>query len=197
MSVKNKIQNFLQNIKNSLNKNIEIVIGGDGMIELEPNLIFLLQLCSKYKFRTILASNGYLINRNLLFRLHKSGLDSLSFSLDYITAEKHDKQRGVKNSFSHIISLIDFVNQHNIKLGIGINCVIMKSNIDEIIPLAKWCISKNIVINFQAISQPFNTSEEHNWFKQKKYQHLWPGNQKKVYKLLDDLINLKKQNFNC
>lgn len=73
-----------------------------------------------------IATNGYLMPE--LFRQHSfEGLDFILTSLDYPTAERHDRMRGIK-VFDKVIKMIEIANKRNIK--VIISTVVMRDNID-------------------------------------------------------------------
>ncbi|MFX0036992.1 MAG: radical SAM protein [Candidatus Hermodarchaeota archaeon] len=88
-----------------------------------------------HNFMNGIATNGYLLPK--LFKENKvEGLDYILISLDYPTAELHDKIRGIK-VFDRIIESIDLANKKDIK--VIISTVVMKDNIhllDDICDLA-------------------------------------------------------------
>ncbi|MFX1364523.1 MAG: radical SAM protein [Promethearchaeota archaeon] len=72
-----------------------------------------------------IATNGYLLPK--LFKEHKiEGLDYILISLDYPTAELHNKMRGIK-AFDKVIESIHLANKYDIKTIIS--TVVMKNNI--------------------------------------------------------------------
>lgn len=85
---------------------------------------------------TGIATNGYLLPG--LFKEHKlEGLDYMLMSLDYPSAELHDKIRGIK-VFDRVMRSIDMANKHDI--NVILSTVVMKDNLhflDEICELAE------------------------------------------------------------
>jgi MoaA/NifB/PqqE/SkfB family radical SAM enzyme len=76
-------------------------------------------------FITGVATNGYLLPQ--LFNEHKlEGLDYILMSLDYPSAELHDKIRGIK-VFDRVIKAIDMANKRDI--NIILSTVVMKDNL--------------------------------------------------------------------
>ncbi len=72
-----------------------------------------------------IATNGYLLPK--LFKNHKlKGLDYILLSLDYPTAELHNKVRGLK-VFHKIFESINLANKNDIK--VIISTVVMKDNL--------------------------------------------------------------------
>jgi len=89
-----------------------------------------------HNFMNGIATNGYLLPK--LFKEHKiEGLDYILLSLDYPTAELHDKMRGIK-VFDRVIDSIKLANRNDIK--VIISTVVMKDNLhhlDNICQLAE------------------------------------------------------------
>jgi len=89
-----------------------------------------------HNFINGIATNGYLLPK--LFKEGKiEGLDYALISLDYPTAELHNKMRGIK-VFDKVIESIHLANKHDIK--VIISTVVMKDNIhlmDDICNLAE------------------------------------------------------------
>ncbi len=72
-----------------------------------------------------LATNGYLMPK--LLKEHSfEGLDYVLTSIDYPTAEQHDKMRGIK-MFNKVLEMIDICNKRDIK--VIVSTVVMKDNI--------------------------------------------------------------------
>jgi len=82
---------------------------------------------------------------------------------------------------------------------IGINTVISKINLNDIIELTQWVENDNRLayINFQAIAQPFSFTEpnDEKWFMTEKYKFLWPDNQKHMETTINFLVELNNRGF--
>jgi len=73
----------------------------------------------------------------------------------------------------------------------------MDENLDELTEIVKW-VHENEKINgmgFQAVTQPFSTSEDKFWYSNKEYSHLWPKDIAKVDRVMDELIEMKRNSF--
>ncbi|MGV9199040.1 MAG: radical SAM protein [Promethearchaeia archaeon] len=81
-----------------------------------------------HNFINGIATNGYLMP-NLFRKYRFEGLDYILTSIDYPTAEQHDKMRGM-DVFEKIIEMIKVANQRDIK--VIISTVVMKDNIDQL-----------------------------------------------------------------
>lgn len=80
----------------------------------------------EHDFLNGIATNGYLMPK--LFKENNiRGLDYILLSLDYPTAEMHDRMRGIKGIFNSVIKTIKLSNTYNIKPIIS--TVVMKNNL--------------------------------------------------------------------
>jgi len=174
--------------------NLKIEIGGDGMGEVNEGLLTIIKTCSDLGFNTTFTTNAYLINRRILKRIiDETGLKCLVFSLDYTTPEKHDNQRGMNNSYKHVLDLLEHVKAFEVQ-EVVLSCIIMKPNLSELIQITKFVDqSKQITqVQFQAIAEPLGLAFSEPWFQDKNYSYLWPGTSK-VTKVIDNLIEMKKK----
>jgi len=73
-----------------------------------------------------IATNGYLMPQFLKEKSRLEGLDYILLSLDYPTAELHDKKRGIK-LFDRVMETITLSNKRDI--SVIISTVVMKDNI--------------------------------------------------------------------
>ncbi len=184
---------LLKDLKKIYGSNLNIQIGGDGMAEINEKLITIIKTCSELGLHTVFTTNAYLVNRRILKRIvDEAGLKNLLFSLDYMVAEKHDNQRGIKYSYKHVLDLLEHVEKYE-NLEIVLSCIIMKPNLDEILDIVKFVDQLKQVdrVFFQVISQPMGLNFDYNWYKDKKFCFLWPDKDKAA-RIIDELITLKK-----
>jgi MoaA/NifB/PqqE/SkfB family radical SAM enzyme len=84
-----------------------------------------------------MTTNGYLLTPENRKMLIESNINSISVSIDHTRPEEHDTLRGVKGSFHRIIEgLKGLVTEARGSINTGINMVVQKDNISEIVPLA-------------------------------------------------------------
>jgi MoaA/NifB/PqqE/SkfB family radical SAM enzyme len=90
-----------------------------------------------HDFMNGIATNGYLMPQFLKEKSRLEGLDYILLSLDYPTAELHDKKRGIK-AFDRVMETIALSNKRDI--SVIISTVVMKDNmrfLDNICELAE------------------------------------------------------------
>ena len=105
--------------------------GGEPLVY--EHIYELIKLATDNGIYTSIGTNGTLITENVARLLKQAGLKKAVVSVDG-TLQKHDEIRG-KGNFEKTISGINNLEKYGIETRI--NSVIMKSNIDDIIKLAK------------------------------------------------------------
>lgn len=159
--------------------------GGEALIH--ENTLPLVKYASEKGFKTLLASNGWLIDEDMAKRIKDSGLSAISLSLDGLTGETHDYIRGTRGSHLRVLKAIEILNKYYPDLQIHICSLISEVNLKELKGLVSW-INNNDMIHgmaFQAMTQPFNAPAEDDWHLDPEYNYLWP----KDYNIVDDVIN--------
>ncbi|MFX1259117.1 MAG: radical SAM protein [Promethearchaeota archaeon] len=113
--------------------------GGEPTLRKDlPELIY--HMGVKHNFINGITSNGFLLPK-LLPKLE--GLDFILTSLDYPTAELHDKFRGIK-VFDKVIEAINLANKRDIK--VIISTVVMKDNLHLLEDICKIAEDLNCTI---------------------------------------------------
>lgn len=169
--------------------------GGEAL--LREDCLELIKYAADLEFRTLLASNGYLINEKMAKMISASGLETVVLSLDSTNQEKYDFLRGVKGAFKRVMDAIHYLNKYSKSTRIDFCSIISEQNLDDLVELARWVNSNMASSNifFQAITQPFSTPIEDNWHQKDEYSFLWPKDKNKVNRVLDELIELKEAGF--
>ena len=147
-------------------------------------------------FSTTMTTNAYLIDENLARDIVDSGLNTIVISLDGIDRQTHDFLRGVSGVYDRAMKAIELIS----KLGgdspkIHIVTTIMEPNLDDLTGLAEWANQNSAIdsISFQAVMQPFFTSSSDDWHADEKFSFLWPKDAAGVDRVLNKLIDFKKQ----
>ena len=166
---------------------------GGGEPFLNEGLLNLIKFSAQKGFKTVVTSNGFLIDEKTAHKISESGLNHITFSLDSLNKEAHEYLRGKNDAHSRVLKAIDYIYNLQKKPSIGINCLISDVNLDDILPLAHWSISNDKVsgIIFQAVIQPYETPPDNEWYKKDMFKELWPKDAKKIEYVLDQLIDLK------
>jgi len=169
---------------------------GGGEVLMVPWIFKLVSFCHNLKFRTNIATNGFLIDKTIAARMNKAGLDYIIISLDSLEESTHDTLRGKSGVYKKVIGAIDLVNQNAKNVKIGICSIIMEQTIDGIVELAQWAQKNEKIelIYFMVVMQPNNTHSNQQWYLE-DFSSLWPKDFKNVKQGINTLIDLKKKGY--
>lgn len=183
---------FIIGFRELVDKDFEMDFGGGEALSM-PGILDLVRCAKDQGLRTTMASNGYLIDKEMAKKIAASGLDAVSLSLDSHRAELHDKMRGVEGVYQHVMDAIDNITKYSPHTRKGLCCIIMNENIDDILPLVQFADKNPKVdwIYFMVVVQPnYSGPLTDDW--QDDYKYLWPKDKAKTIALLDELIRLKQ-----
>jgi MoaA/NifB/PqqE/SkfB family radical SAM enzyme len=185
----------ISSLRTISDKGLQINFGG-GEPLLKKDILDLVSFSKKKGFLTNIATNAYLIDRDMAKRIAHSGLDSIIISLDSLVEDTHDYLRGVRGVYRQVLNAIELLDKHCNSLFKGICCVIYEKNIDDILSLAEWAFKDRRInsIYFMAAMQPNNTALDSIWYKKDEHAVLWPKDRNKVNSVIDELIKIKKVN---
>lgn len=128
---------------------------------------------------TSLGTNGTLITKEVAKKLKESGLKKVVVSIDG-NKKTHDKIRGRKN-YQKAMNGLKYLKQNDI--NVRVNSVIMKSNMDDVIKLAKKMSRKKITIFIRRfISSGRGKELENNMLNKKDYDYVRNKLQKELTK---------------
>lgn len=113
-------------------KCVLILTGGEPMER--RDIYELIRYCRKIGLRPVLATCGYRIDEKTIVRLKKAGITALSFSIDGVSAESHDKFRGTIGAFDSAVNAAKIARKAHVRFQI--NTTISKININEVIGIA-------------------------------------------------------------
>jgi 12,18-didecarboxysiroheme deacetylase len=89
--------------------------GGEPLVR--PDILDLINRAVKLGLRTVISTNGVLIDDSLAKELKKLGVSYVGISLDG-WKEVHDKFRGVKGAFEKVISAVSACKKEILKVGL-------------------------------------------------------------------------------
>lgn len=128
---------------------------------------------------TSLGTNGTLITKEVAKKLKESGLKKVVVSIDG-NKKTHDKIRGRKN-YQKAMHGLKYLQKNGI--NVRVNSVIMKSNMDDVIKLAKKMSRKKITIFIRRfISSGRGKELENNMLNKKDYDYVRNKLQKELAK---------------
>ncbi len=171
---------------------LQINFGG-GEPLLKKDIFELVSFCRQNRFKTNIATNGYLINEEMAKRIADSGLDSVIISLDSLCEETHDYLRGKKGTYRQVMNALELLDKYCDGLYKGICCVIYQKNMEDILGLEAWVENDSRLnsVYFMAAMQPNNTSPEPKWYDKEEFRELWPKDPVSVNMVINELVKIK------
>lgn len=156
-------------IKELANKGVQDIRFTGGEPLLYKGIYELIEVASNNGVYTSIGTNGTLITKSVAKKLKNSGLNKAIVSIDG-TKETHDVIRGKGNYEKTLIGLDNLMEQG---IKVRVNSVIMKSNINEIIALAKELHKKKIHVFIRRfIEAGRGINLENNMLSKKDYQYV-------------------------
>ncbi|MBT3408593.1 radical SAM protein [archaeon] len=152
----------------------------------------LIEYASKVGFKTLIATNGFMLNEHMIKRLKNANLTSLSISLDSLDPKIHDSLRGYIGATDGVMKALEILKKYEYP-KVGICSIINKQTYSGIPKLIDWSRKHKVVewLYFMAVMQPNNTVFQSGWYKLNHFNYLWEEKSEKVVKMIDYIINQK------
>jgi MoaA/NifB/PqqE/SkfB family radical SAM enzyme len=188
---------FIGSLAKEVAPDFTIVFGGGEPLLYPDELVELVSFSSGLGFRTALTTSGHTITEGYAERLANSGLNNIDLTIFSLNNEIHDFLRGVDGSLMKVLNTINYFGRFSDTIRIGINTIIMKPTLADLIGLTEWVNSDPRLhgICYQAIMRPFHTPFVDEWYKVDKYRFLWPDDLIKLESVIDTLISMKQKNY--
>lgn len=154
------------------------VSGGEPL--LRKNFKELLTNLRPYCHYLVVITNGALLDLAKARDLVAAGVNQLSISLDYLSAQ-HDEARGIPNLYAHLEKLIPELTANGIP--VTLNTIIMESNLDEIVQIAHRAKEWGAKISFSAYCALKSDRGE---------DMIRDARLKKLSGVIDELLSLKR-----
>lgn len=189
----NEWKDFLDSLKGLTDAAMEVHISG-GEPLLKEGILELVDFGVKKGFNVSMATNAYLVNEELAGKIVNSGLRTVVISLNSLDEDIHDFLKGIKGSYRKTMDAIQYLIKLKSNLQICICVLIAEQTLGGLIKLTEWVCQQDRLsaVSFQAITQPFHTLSQKEWYRKGEYSFLWPRNIAKVYSILEELIRLKE-----
>ena len=158
--------------------------GGEPL--LRKDICDIIRQVKRHAIYVSIITNAGLLTLEKARQLIDAGLDQLTISLDYLD-ERHAKVRGIPNLHNHILSLVPQIIATGFK-NVVFNTIIMNSNLDSIVDIAKKAHELGARVSFSAYSanKADNDTEVISSLER----------QAKLREVIEELKFLKKENHN-
>lgn len=172
-------EDLLKLIKNFSSHGVQEIRFTGGEPLLFNGIYDLIRFATEEGICTSLGTNGTLITKEVAKKLKESGLKKVVVSIDG-NKKTHDKIRGRKN-YQKAMHGLKYLQKNGI--NVRVNSVIMKSNMEDVIKLAKKMSRKKITIFIRRfISSGRGKELENNMLNKKDYDYVRNKLQKELTK---------------
>lgn len=130
-------------IEEAYNLNVKNIILSGGEPVLHKDFIKICKKILSCKLNLVIATNGTIINDELLDLLEQYENISIQVSLEGVDTNTHDALRGC-GTFNRTIKNIEELCKRGFNSRISISTTIFKDNCNKIKDILDWCLSKNI-----------------------------------------------------
>lgn len=172
-------EDLLKLIKNFSSHGVQEIRFTGGEPLLFNGIYDLIRFATEEGICTSLGTNGTLVTKEVAKKLKESGLKKVVVSIDG-NKKTHDKIRGKKN-YQKAMHGLKYLQKNGI--NVRVNSVIMKSNMEDVINLAKKMSRKKITIFIRRfISSGRGKHLENNMLNKKDYDYVRNKLQKELTK---------------
>jgi MoaA/NifB/PqqE/SkfB family radical SAM enzyme len=111
--------------------------GGEPLMR--PDLPQIIRILNDEGHFPILITNGWFVDEALAREILQAGLQEISVSVDYASAERHDAQRGQPGAWDRAIRALDLLNRNrpDLRNRVHMISVLMDDNLDDVEPLIR------------------------------------------------------------
>ncbi|VEN75010.1 conserved hypothetical protein [Candidatus Desulfarcum epimagneticum] len=148
-----ELKSILLDFKSWLKRSFYVQFTG-GEVFLRKDMLDIIRFASSNGIKTLVNSNGSLIDKEMAKKIADSGLDYLTISFDSVDPEIFDGIRG-KGAYKQTISGILHANAHKREgMIVGVSAIIMDRNMDQMAPLVRWVEEKGLDrVGFHALNK--------------------------------------------
>lgn len=131
---------------NRLGTLIVSLAGGEPLER--KDILDIIRILGECNHFPILITNGWHIDREMASDLLKAGLQEISVSVDYISPERHDAQRGMPGSWDRAVRALEMLNRArpDKRNRVHMISVLMDDNLEDIEELIK--LSREIGVTY-------------------------------------------------
>lgn len=132
--------------------------GGEPLVEKRlPDLVRAIKASQSFIY-VYVVTNGSLLTEARAADLFAAGLDQLSISMNYLD-ERHDQERHLPGLQAHLRDLVPRLAARD--STVVLNTVIMRDNLDQIVPIARAAHAWGALVSFSCYSPFKNGNRTH------------------------------------
>jgi len=140
-------------------------------------------------------THGYWNDQTRIERLARANPWRITISVDGM-GEVHSAIRGrrgfAERTFGSIETLLRLRERERLSYSVLLKTVIMRHNLAELAPIARFAASRGVEVLYQPIEQNYNTREDPRWFDTSEN---WPDDPERAVSAVQELLALKRSGF--
>ena len=120
----------------------EVQLAGLGEPFLHKDLFAMIEYSRRRKIRSVVVTNGTLLNQQNIEKIFRSGLDALHVSIDSADPEVYKSIRvgaRLENVTENLKNLVERRDSEKSKLQINVNSILMRRNYHQVEEMIKLC----------------------------------------------------------
>ncbi|MBC8501311.1 MAG: radical SAM protein [DPANN group archaeon] len=162
---------------------------------LKKNIFDLIRYNNNLGIKTMINSNGYLIDDKLAEKIVKSNVHFIKISLISFNKDVNEDLRGRKDVFEKSMNavkkLVYWKQKLNSNINISLAFLMNSQNLEEVEEMILWAKKIGVRIYLQVLVHNFKSDVRENLEK----SELWPKNKKQIKEVFRKIILLKKNNY--
>ena len=166
------------------------ITGGEAL--LVPHSIDIVRHGVRAGLLIEVLTHGYWNDQTRIEALARANPWRITISVDGL-GDVHSAIRGRKGfaerTFGSIETLLALRAGEGLGYSILLKTVVMRHNLDELAPIARFAASRGVEVLYQPIEQNYNTPEDPRWFETSEN---WPDDPERAVSAVQELLELKR-----
>jgi len=144
-----------------------------------------------------IITNGLLLSSSNIDKLSRSGIESITISLNGVNEQIHDSSRGIPGNLRRIRKAVQYIKKKHRHIMLDFLMTIYKDNLKQIIPVIEFAHKNNATVGFQPLQEFFKwklqfSSEQEA---RKSFTSMLPTNKLQVKKVFNQVRKLKSRGY--
>lgn len=146
----NEIFKIIDNVSKDSSVNVIWISGGEPL--LRKDIVEICNYISQKGIKPSISTNGILLTKDLVEKLHKAGVDYIHLSIDGSNSVTHNRIRGIDSAFEKLMEAMDVLKNSEVKTGASF--MVTEESINEIDEVLELAQEKSLsVISFYLIAE--------------------------------------------
>jgi MoaA/NifB/PqqE/SkfB family radical SAM enzyme len=166
------------------------ITGGEAL--LVPHTLDVVRHGVRIGLLVEVLTHGYWHDQTRIEGLARANPWRITMSVDGL-GEVHSTIRGrpgfAERTFGSLETLLRLRRDEGLAYSILLKTVVMRQNLGELAPIARFAAEKGVEVLYQPIEQNYNTAEDPRWFETSEN---WPDDPQRAVAAVQELVALKR-----